>query len=154
MKGLSAFLVMRRSKDWDYDISSCHQIPWNTECLTSPWTPSVGVESQLQANALSKCQFVVDIYICFRGDSVAKNLPAKQETWVQPLGWEDPLEKEMITHFGILAWRIPGMESLGVGYSPWGHRESDMTEQLKNSSNACICMYLYSFSKIPFHYNL
>ena len=34
---------------------------------------------------------------------VVKNLPAMQETWVQPLGWEDPLEKEMATHSSILA---------------------------------------------------
>ena len=36
-----------------------------------------------------------------------KSLPAMQETWVQSLGWEDPLEKEMATHSSILAWRIP-----------------------------------------------
>ena len=36
-----------------------------------------------------------------------KCLPAMQETRVQSLGWEDPLEKEMATHFRILAWRIP-----------------------------------------------
>ena len=36
-----------------------------------------------------------------------KNLPAKQETEVRFLGWEDPLEKEMATHSGILAWEIP-----------------------------------------------
>ena len=36
-----------------------------------------------------------------------KNLPAMQETWVQSLGREDPLEKGMATHFSILAWRIP-----------------------------------------------
>ena len=35
-----------------------------------------------------------------------KNLPAMQETQVQSLGWEDSLEKEMATHFSILAWRI------------------------------------------------
>ena len=40
----------------------------------------------------------------------AKNLPAMLETWVQPLGREDPLEKEMVTHSSILAWRIPGTE--------------------------------------------
>ena len=68
----------------------------------------------MQENALSKCQFVVDIYVRLPGDSVAKNLPAKQETWVQPLGREDPLEKKMSTHSGILGWRIPGMESLGT----------------------------------------
>jgi len=36
-----------------------------------------------------------------------KNLPAVQETWVQSLGWEDPLEEGMATHPSILAWRIP-----------------------------------------------
>ena len=36
-----------------------------------------------------------------------KNLPAVQETQVRSLGWEDPLEKGMATHSGILAWRIP-----------------------------------------------
>ena len=36
-----------------------------------------------------------------------KNLPAMQETWVQSLGWEDPLEEGMATHSSILAWRIP-----------------------------------------------
>ena len=35
------------------------------------------------------------------------NPPATYETWVQSLGWEDPLEKEMATHFSILAWKIP-----------------------------------------------
>ena len=38
---------------------------------------------------------------------MVKNLPAVQETCVQPLGWEDPLEKGMETHSSILAWRIP-----------------------------------------------
>ena len=39
--------------------------------------------------------------------SLVKNLPAMQESWVQFLGQEDPLEKEMATHSSILAWRIP-----------------------------------------------
>ena len=38
---------------------------------------------------------------------LVKNLPAMQETWVQSLGWEDPLEKVTTTHSSILAWRIP-----------------------------------------------
>ena len=42
-----------------------------------------------------------------------KNLPARQETQVQSLGGEDLLEKEMATHFSILAWRIPRTEELG-----------------------------------------
>ena len=39
-----------------------------------------------------------------------KRLPKMQETWVRSLGWEIPLEKEMATHFNILAWKIPWME--------------------------------------------
>ena len=58
-----------------------------------------------------------------------KNLLARQETWVRSLGKEDPLEKEMATHSGILAWRIPWTEEPG-GYSLWGCKDSDMTEQL------------------------
>ena len=38
---------------------------------------------------------------------LVKNLPAVQETWVQSLGWEDPLEKGKATHSSVLAWRIP-----------------------------------------------
>ena len=44
---------------------------------------------------------------------MVKNLPAMQETWVRSLGGEDPLEKEMATHSGILAWRIPWTEECG-----------------------------------------
>ena len=55
-----------------------------------------------------------------------KNLLAVWGTWVQSLGWEDPLEEGMATHSNILAWRIPphGQRSL-MGYNPWGHEESD-----------------------------
>ena len=44
---------------------------------------------------------------------MVKNLPATQETWVQSLGWEDPLEKGMATHSNILAWRTPWTEEPG-----------------------------------------
>ena len=63
-----------------------------------------------------------------------KNLPAMQETWVPSLGWEDPLEEGMATHSSILAWRIPidrGAQWATV--SPWGHKESDMTEWLSTA---------------------
>ena len=53
---------------------------------------------------------------------MVKDPPANagdQETWVQSLGWEDPMEKGMATHSSILAWKIRGQKSL-VGYSPWG----------------------------------
>ena len=42
-----------------------------------------------------------------------KNLPAMQETQVQSLGWEDPLEKKMATHSSTLAWKIPWMKEPG-----------------------------------------
>jgi len=42
-----------------------------------------------------------------------KNLPAVQETWVQSLGLEDPLEKKRVTHSSILAWEIPWTEEPG-----------------------------------------
>ena len=49
-----------------------------------------------------------------------------QETQVQSLDWEDPLEIEMATHSNILAWKYHGQRSLVV-YSAWGHKELDMT---------------------------
>ena len=53
-----------------------------------------------------------------------KHLPGMQETWVQSLGQEDPLEKEMATYSSILPGESHGAGSL-VGYSPWSHKESD-----------------------------
>ena len=44
---------------------------------------------------------------------MVKRLPTMRETWVQSLGWKDLLEKEMATHFRILAWKIPWMEEPG-----------------------------------------
>ena len=52
-------------------------------------------------------------HLGFPGGSEVKNLPAMQETWVQSLGRDDPLEKEMATHSSILARRIPGTEEPG-----------------------------------------
>ena len=57
---------------------------------------------------------------------MVKNLPAMQETQVQSLSWEDPLEEEMAAHFSILAWRIPWTEEPG-GLQSMGSQESDMT---------------------------
>ena len=68
-------------------------------------------------------------YLGFRGGSVVKKLPAVQETWVQSLGGEGPLEKEMAAHSSIVAWKSHGQRSL-AGCSPWGCKESDTTEQL------------------------
>ena len=72
-----------------------------------------------------------------------KPLPTMQETWVQSLDWEDPLEKGMATHSSILAWRIPWTESL-VGYRPWGRKASDTTENFTFTAKY-FCSSLLSF---------
>ena len=73
-----------------------------------------------------------------------KNLPAMQETLVLSLGGEDPLEKGMATHSSILAWRIPWTEEL-VGYSLWGHKELDVTEQLLLSLSSAFGYHKFVF---------
>ena len=74
----------------------------------------------------SKCPFLSLFFskYCFLWASLVaemvKNLPAVWETWVWSLGWEDPLEEGMVTHFGVLAWRTPwteepgGLQSVGL----------------------------------------
>ena len=60
---------------------------------------------------------------------MVKNLPALQETWVQPLDQEDLLEEDVVTHSSILPGEFHGQRSQ-ASYSPWGSRELDRTEQL------------------------
>ena len=52
---------------------------------------------------------------------MVKNPPTAQETWVQSLGWDDPLEEEMTTHSNILAWRISRAEEPGGLQSMGSH---------------------------------
>ena len=61
---------------------------------------------------------------------MVKNLPAMQETWVQALGWEDPLEEGMQLNLVLLPGEFHGQRSL-VGYNPWSCIESDTTEVTK-----------------------
>jgi len=57
-----------------------------------------------------------------------KRLPAMQETWIQSLDWEDPLEKEMAPHSSTLAWKVPWMEEPGrlqsMGLRRVGHNRA------------------------------
>ena len=70
---------------------------------------------------------------------IVKNLPAIQETWVQPLGQEDPLEREMAIHFSIISWRIPWTEEPGglqfMGLQRVGH-------DLANNNSNMIILFL------------
>ena len=82
---------------------------------------------------------------------MVKNLPAMWETRVEPLHREDPQEKGMATYSSILAWEIP-----------WGHEESDTTEQFPFSSflhlktlkplkmTMYICLWIWKMSVITF----
>ena len=66
-----------------------------------------------------------------RGFPVAQlvnNLPATWETWVQSLGWEDPLEEGMAAHSSILAWRIPMDRGAWLATILGGQKESDTTK--------------------------
>ena len=74
---------------------------------------------------------------------MVKCLPTMQETQVLSLGREDLLEKEVTTHSGLLPGKSHGWTSV-VGYSPWGHKEWDTTEQLHFHFQQCvICENLY-----------
>ena len=69
-----------------------------------------------------------------------KRLPTMQKTWVQSLGREDPLEKEMTTHSSTLAWEIPWTEEPGrllqsMGLQRVGQRLSDFTHSLTDLLN-------------------
>ena len=71
---------------------------------------------------------------------LVKNPPAIQETWVQPLGWEDPLEKGQATTPVFWPGEIHGLSS------PWGRKESDTTERLSLRFN--ILKAFQKFSRI------
>ena len=68
---------------------------------------------------------IKDLYLEYGAPLVGqlvKNLPAMQETWVQFLGWEDPLEKEMANHSSILAWKIPMDRGAWQATGPGGRK--------------------------------
>ena len=86
----------------------------NNELFSSAFTCLI--ENHLESKNIT---FLCCCSSVFAGGLVVKNPPAMQETWVQSLGGEDPLEKEKATHSSVLAWRIPwpekpgGLQSMG-----------------------------------------
>ena len=78
-----------------------------------------------------------------------KNLPAMHETqemWVQSLGWEDSLEKEMATYSSVLAWEIPWSRA---AYSLWRHKESDKTEMTEHIEFMTVLFLSYVLAFLP-----
>ena len=80
------------------------------------WKSEKGISSSYRS-LISPGQNTLNVEFSPRGlhlvSQMVKSLPAMQETHVQSLGWEDPLEKEIVIHSSILAWKIPWMEEAG-----------------------------------------
>ena len=82
---------------------------------------------------------------------MVKNLPAMQETWVQPLSWQDPLEEGRATHSSILGLENPHAQRRLAENSPWSCKESDMTECLSTHTSERSHWYnLYILEKADF----
>ena len=111
-------LTLRDPMDCSLPGSSAHGIFQAREYWSG--VPSPSLKHTLQESKLEQG---------FPGEPVVKNSSANAGEWAQSLLQEDPLEQEMVTHFSTLARKIPWTESV-VGYSPWGCKESDMTERL------------------------
>ena len=81
------------------------------------------------------------MYICIPGGSDGNESACNGETWVQSLGWEDPLEKGMATHSSILAWRIPWTEEPS-GLQSMGSQRANTTEQLTHTHTPSLLVLL------------
>ena len=83
---------------------------------------------------------VTSVRMGFPGDPVVRNTPTVQETRVQSLGWEGPLENEMATHSSVLVWGTPWTEEPG-GLQPRGPRKSQarLRNQTTTTSQGCVC---------------
>ena len=90
---------------------------WLSESLNSDLMVIRGWRWGWQDNLLLSSCFLVCNFLLLRKASLVAQMvkcrSAMQETWVQSLGWEDPLEKEMAAHSSTLAWKIPWMEEPG-----------------------------------------
>ena len=99
------------SKSWSQNVDL-----WESSCQSLH--PGISVTSVLAPETTPICPMALQgsLVVLALASLVAqrlKRLPPMRETWVQTLGWEDPLEKEMVTHSSILAWRIPWTEEPG-----------------------------------------
>ena len=98
------------------------------------------------ATSLShKCTYIyICMCMCVCGKQI--HLPL-QETWVWSHGWEDPLEKEMVTRSSVPAWEIPWTEKPGGLWSMWLQRVRHNLVT-KQPPQQCICIYMYTHTYI------
>ena len=131
-RAFGILMICKLTKKYLDVVTTCPR--WGSPTLLVPRTSFV--EDSFSTNWEERDGFGMSqghyIYCTLRASLVAqtvKNLPAKQETQVWSLGWEDLLQKGMTTHSSILAWRISWTEEPG-GPQSMGHKESDTIEQL------------------------
>ena len=95
---------MGRVWGWKWDLTRWGQLWGSLSQSSLPPTPlPVGPLASKSVRSIPSAVGVRTSLIA----QLVKNLPAMQETWVQFLGWKDPLEKGKATHSSVLAWRIP-----------------------------------------------
>ena len=90
-------------------------------------------------------KMITKLRLGFPGGSAVKNLPANSGELVWSLDQEQSLGKEMATYSSILPWEAHGQRRL-LGYSPWGRKESDMTEQLNDDNQNKISRHICHFT--------
>ena len=100
-----------KSKPWDH-AHPCNKYPLITYYLQGTNLGFKDKECLLFITDPNLGRTLTEIWVSLVAQMI-KNLPVMQETWVRSLGQEVPLEKEMVTHSSILAWRIPWTEELG-----------------------------------------
>ena len=100
--------------------------PWGRKESDMTERLSLSVEGGRKSNILSYYALLFQERASLMAQMVT-NLPAVREAWVPSLGWEDPLEKGTVPTPGFRPGKFHGQKSL-AGYSPWGRKESDMTE--------------------------
>ena len=82
-------------------------LAWRISWAEEPGGLQSIVRKELDATVVTQHTPTTNTTFLSSQAQLVKNLPAGQETQVQSLDWEDPLEKEMATHYSILAWKIP-----------------------------------------------
>ena len=111
--------------------------------MNSQQTTAFNTQGKEEKIVLKDSELFAQMLISHRASLMAqmvKNLAAMRKTWAGSLGWEDPLEKGMVTHSSILAWRIPWTEEPGRLQST-GSQRVGHTERLS--------LQFISFKKLP-----
>ena len=120
-------------RSYMFPISLMSYYPWNFKWIFFFFNFLDWQETLASLNFLLRTSIlnnIVEIIIIWDSlmAQMIKTLPAMPETWVHSLGQEYTLEEGTATYSNILAWRIPWTEEPGGLCSPWGQKESDMTE--------------------------